>query len=52
MKLVSFRSLNSDHEKGLLMLIQNLYFIEQTLKYDPINFLDFCTQLRGRVLND
>lgn len=34
------------------MLINHLNFVEQTLKYDPINFLDFCTQLRGRMLND
>jgi hypothetical protein len=33
-------------------LVHHLHFVEQTLKYDPINFLDFCTQLRSRMIND
>lgn len=29
-----------------------LCLIEQTVKGEPLNFLDFCTQLRGRILGD
>lgn len=52
MKLAFKGVLGQEQERALLLLVQNLFFIEQTLKYDPINFLDFCTQLRGRLLND
>jgi hypothetical protein len=29
-----------------------LCLIEQTISGEPLNFLDFCTQLRGRILGD
>jgi hypothetical protein len=29
-----------------------LCLIEQTIKSEPLNFLDFCTQLRGRILGE
>ena len=32
--------------------MNTLLLIQQTLKNEPINFLDFCTQFKGRVLGD
>ena len=38
--------------RGITYLINTLHLVQQTLKYEPINYLDFCTQFRGRVLGD
>ena len=38
--------------KGVTYLINTLFLVQQTLKYEPINYLDFCTQFRGRILGD
>ena len=38
--------------RGITYLMNTLHLIQQTLKYEPINYLDFCTQFRGRVLGD
>ena len=49
-----FRKRNSEEKeiKGVTYLINTLHLVQQTLKYEPINYLDFCTQLRGRILGD
>ena len=38
--------------QGVTYLINTLHLVQQTLKYEPINYLDFCTQMRGRTLGD
>jgi hypothetical protein len=38
--------------RGINFLNNTLLLVQQTLKYESFNFLDFCTQLRGRVLGD
>lgn len=43
----------SEADKPVLLQFANtLALIEQTMKREPLNFLDFCTQLRGRILGD
>ena len=39
------RTPNCDEKeiKGITLLLNTLHLIQQTLKYEPINFLDFCT---------
>ena len=29
--------------RGITYLLNTLYLVQQTLKYEPINYLDFCT---------
>jgi len=36
----------------MVYFINILYLIEQTIKREPLNFLDFCTQLRGRIVGE
>ena len=33
-------------------ILNTIILIQQTLKNEPINYLDFCTQFRGRVIGD
>ena len=35
--------IESSESAGITYLVNTLYLIQQTLKYEPINYLDFCT---------
>ena len=41
-----------EERNTLLQLITILSLVEQTIKQEPNNFTDFCTQLRGRILGE
>lgn len=41
-----------EERQQLVQFLNVVYLIEQTIKNEPLNFLDFCTQLRGRILGE
>lgn len=44
--------IETTESQGITYLMNTLHLVQQTLKYEPINYLDFCTQMRGRTLGD
>lgn len=51
--LIHNPNVQQKEEQIFLMSFSNiLCLIEQTISGEPLNFLDFCTQLRGRILGD
>ena len=50
--LIDSTHLDKDDKMGLINFLNILHLIEQTIKNEPLNYLDFCTQLRGRILGE
>eukprot|EP00347_Sterkiella_histriomuscorum_P005755 403355392 len=51
-ELVDSDYIDREEKQQLIQFSNILFLIEQTIRNEPLNFLDFCTQLRGRILGE
>jgi hypothetical protein len=52
MDLIESEFIDKEDQTQVIQFQNIIYLIEQTIKGEPLNFLDFCTQLRGRIIGD
>lgn len=52
MDLIESEFVEKEDQIQIIQFQNIIHLIEQTIKGEPLNFLDFCTQLRGRIIGD